>query len=359
MNDDSDDYRIATWRAEFANRDTELSFQKQLQAMTNRQIRIVLIVWGALMLLFALPDYVALGATRHFYYLLAYRTVMVLALLVTIFRIRHETDFDKISYAVTALVIAGFTGFMMLFYYRPDAIVWTVGVIMLQIIVLLIFIPIRFCLAFAGGLFGVVITLATRWSMGSPKANLIGLIFMLMLPLILGAATSMRLGISQRRAFVLLEQTKRINRELELEIHHRLKLEAELKKLAATDPLTGLFNRREYETLFRHEVDRARRAGSPLSVCIIDLDHFKKVNDTYGHGVGDEVLRRTADLCRMNLRTVDILGRLGGEEFILLLPETAIDQAVNAGNRLLKAIASAGIEAGASVIRITATIGIS
>lgn len=99
--------------------------------------------------------------------------------------------------------------------------------------------------------------------------------------------------------------------------------------------------------------------NTDLSICIIDLDHFKNVNDTYGHVVGDDVLRQTAAICRKHLRTVDIIGRLGGEEFVALLPETTIHQAMMIGNRLLEALSTTDIDTGATVIRITATIGIS
>ena len=354
----ADEYKISKWLAEFVNRDTELSFQRHFQKITNRQLRIALIVWAALLLLFALPDYTALGATSAFYYLLAYRVAVVAALLSVVFCIRPDTGFFKISSVVTIIVIAGFSGFMLLFVYRPDVVVWVVGVIMIQIIALLMFIPIRFICAFAGGLYGVLITLATRWVMGSTRANLIGLFFLLMLPFVLGAATALRLGVLHRRQFVLLSQTEKINRELEEEIDRRHKLEIKLKELAATDPLTGLYNRREYEMLFGHEMERARRTNSPLSVCIVDLDHFKKVNDTYGHAAGDEVLRRMADLFRSKLRSMDIVGRLGGEEFIILLPETTIDQASMVGNRLLGALSTTDIQTSAATLRVSATIGI-
>lgn len=352
-------YTISKWLAEFADRDTELAFQEHIQHMINRQLRIVLIVWAVLLLLFAMPDFQALGVTRPFYYLLAYRVVIALALLLVVLNIKSKTDFFKISYIVTAIVIVGFTGFMLLFYFRPDIVTWIVGVIMIQIIALMMFIPIRFSLAFVGGIYAVVITLVTRWAMGSSKANLIGLFFVLMLPFVLGTATAMRLGVSQRKQFALLSQTAKINQELALEIDRRRALELKLTEMAATDPLTGLYNRREYEMLFTHEIERARRADTPLSVCIVDLDHFKKVNDTYGHGAGDEVLRRTAGLLKDKLRSMDIVGRLGGEEFIILLPQTTIDQAAMIGNRILEALAATDIDTGAAIIRITATIGIS
>ena len=144
-----------------------------------------------------------------------------------------------------------------------------------------------------------------------------------------------------------------------MEIEHRRALELKLKEMASTDPLTGLANRREYETLFMHEIHRARRSGTPLAACILDLDHFKRVNDTYGHAAGDAVLRNTAQLLKQKLRTMDIIGRLGGEEFIILLPETTIDQAAAIGTRLLEALAEMEIDVGKTTIRVTATIGIS
>ncbi|MBN2398304.1 MAG: GGDEF domain-containing protein [Deltaproteobacteria bacterium] len=354
----SDEYKTTWWLAEFANRDTELAFQRHMQDVINRQLRAVLFVWGALLLLFAVPDWTALGPTQPFYHLLSYRLIIVLSLLAVVFGIRPETDFFTISNVITVIVIVGFSGFMMEFYYRPDIVVWTVGVIMIQIMGLFMFVPIRFSLAFTGGLYGVVITMATRWVMGTSKANLIGLFFLLMLPFVLGAATAIRLNLLQRRQFTLLSKAEKINQELELEIDRRHKLELKLKEMAATDPLTGLYNRREYEMLFRHEIERARRLGSPLSVCIADLDHFKEVNDIYGHEAGDEVLRRTADLIRKNVRSMDIIGRLGGEEFIILLPEATCDGAAVTGNRILEALASTDIDVGAAAVRITATIGV-
>lgn len=327
--------------------------------MLNRQLRMALVFWAVLLLLFALPDYQYLGATRPFFYLLAYRVAIAVVLLVIVLNIHYDTNLFRMSYAVSAAAIAGFSGFMLLFVYRPDAIVWTVAVIMLMILALLLYVPIRFSLAFCCAACGVVITLVTRYVMGTSTANLIGLFFVLMLPFVVGAATARRLAFLQRKQFALLAKTAKINGELEREIQQRLKLEAALKEQAATDPLTGLYNRREYEMLFGHEIERARRTNTALSVCIVDLDHFKKVNDTHGHGVGDDVLRRTAAIYRNNLRTMDIIGRLGGEEFIILLPETTIDQAVFIGKRLLSELAATDIDTGATTLRITATIGIS
>ncbi|MCK0154740.1 GGDEF domain-containing protein [Alcanivorax sp. S6407] len=98
--------------------------------------------------------------------------------------------------------------------------------------------------------------------------------------------------------------------------------EAQVRDQALRDPLTRLSNRRELFCRLNHEVARARRSGRPLSVCLLDLDFFKRINDTYGHGVGDEVLVKVASVLKGNLRETDAVGRIGGEEFVLVLPET-------------------------------------
>jgi len=359
MNNLTHEYRISRWLAEFADPEIEQSYQKHFQHLTNRQLRVILIFWAVMNLLFAVPDYEALGFSREFIHLMAYRVILTSLIVIIFFIIKPDTSVFRISYAVAGTAVFGFTGFMLFFVYRPDVVNWIVGVIMLMILGLLMFIPIRFYLAFFAALYGVLITLLTRYVMGSPRANLIGLFFLLMLPFAIGAATTRRLAFLQRRQYELAARTAKINRELENEIQQRLKLEMTLKELAATDPLTGLYNRREYEMLFTHEMERARRTNTILSICIVDLDHFKKVNDTYGHGTGDDVLRRVAKLCRENVRTIDIIGRLGGEEFVILLPDTAIENAAIIGKRLLEALAATDIDTGEHTIKITATIGIS
>jgi diguanylate cyclase (GGDEF)-like protein len=358
MIDETGEYKISRWLAEFSDRDMEESFQSHMQPIITRQLRIALMVWGILLLLFAIPDYVAVGPTRPFYYLLAYRVVMAMALLILFFIITPETNIFKISYPIMGFVIVYISGFMLFFIYRSDAVYLVIGVLMIQLIALLMFIPIRFIMTFSAAMYGVIIILLTRFALGTTTVNLIALFIILLLPVGVGAVTTRQFGIMQRREFALRTKTEKINLELQSEIERSLKLEATLKELAATDPLTGLYNRREYETLFQHEIERIKRGNTTMCVCIIDLDHFKQVNDSYGHAAGDEVLRRVADIYRHNSRSMDIIGRFGGEEFISLLPETTIDQAAVIGARLLKELAATEIVTDAGSIRITATMGI-
>src|SRR5262249_52029447 len=121
-------------------------------------------------------------------------------------------------------------------------------------------------------------------------------------------------------------------------------MEARLRESATIDDLTGINNRRHFLELGRREFDRARRFSRPLSVLLIDADHFKQVNDRYGHAAGDRCLAALGQTLKSNLREIDVLGRLGGEEFGAILLETPLDRAVTAAERVRHAVASLQIE---------------
>ena len=111
-------------------------------------------------------------------------------------------------------------------------------------------------------------------------------------------------------------------------------------EFAITDALTGLHNRRYMERHLTALADQAKAAGRPLSVLVADIDHFKSINDSYGHDAGDNVLREFAARFRRNTRGIDLACRVGGEEFIIIMPETTLEQALQVGERLRDCIAS-------------------
>ncbi len=112
----------------------------------------------------------------------------------------------------------------------------------------------------------------------------------------------------------------------------------QLEALSRTDGLTGLFNRAHWQNCLEAEFARSVRLGAPVALLMMDLDHFKSVNDRFGHAAGDEVLRRAADLLRANLRCVDVIGRYGGEEFAVILPHTHAAAAQVVAERLRRAL---------------------
>ena len=136
-------------------------------------------------------------------------------------------------------------------------------------------------------------------------------------------------------------------------------VEFELVRQAHTDHLTGFNNRGHFMQQAELELRRAVRYGAALSIFMMDVDHFKKINDTYGHKVGDLVLQKLAAVSRDTLRMVDIIGRVGGEEFAILLPETAEQEAIRVAERLRQAIANAKVPLGHGLpLSITVSIGI-
>uniref|UniRef100_UPI0035AE8E56 sensor domain-containing diguanylate cyclase n=1 Tax=Chitinimonas sp. TaxID=1934313 RepID=UPI0035AE8E56 len=134
-------------------------------------------------------------------------------------------------------------------------------------------------------------------------------------------------------------------------------VEAEMRRLATTDALTGIPNRRQFISALGQEARRSRRNGRPLSVIMADIDHFKRVNDTFGHAAGDLVLTRVARLLQGNKRSADIVGRLGGEEFAVLLPETEVAQAAEVADRLRVLIANEQILFDGAPIPVTISFG--
>ena len=130
-------------------------------------------------------------------------------------------------------------------------------------------------------------------------------------------------------------------RVLERSIRYSLKLgEAmrELRRLATRDALTGLLNRRAFDTLLKEETDRARRLGRPFALVILDLDHFKSINDAHGHPAGDAVLAAVARVLQGEVRSIDKVARIGGEEFALVLMETDATAGLQVAERLVAAI---------------------
>jgi diguanylate cyclase (GGDEF)-like protein len=133
---------------------------------------------------------------------------------------------------------------------------------------------------------------------------------------------------------------------------------AELRQMAATDPLTGLFNRRPFEQMGEKLIADSARKRRPLALLIIDVDHFKQFNDSYGHALGDAVLQRLADVLQGQLRGADLIGRMGGEEFAALLPDTGLEPAKQVAERLREAVDALEVSSVGVVVRIQISIGL-
>jgi len=145
---------------------------------------------------------------------------------------------------------------------------------------------------------------------------------------------------------------------LRMDISRRKQIEQRLELLAHTDPLTGVCNRRRFLALAEDELSRAVRHGQPVALLMLDLDHFKAVNDQFGHAGGDSVLRAFVGSALGAMRQGDVLARVGGEEFAALLPQTGRDGALALAQRLLQQVRALQVPLDGQQVRITVSIGV-
>jgi len=141
------------------------------------------------------------------------------------------------------------------------------------------------------------------------------------------------------------------------EISERVQLYEQVQRLANQDPMTNCYNRRHFMTLAAAELQRSLRYKRPLSLIMFDIDHFKLFNDQYGHQIGDTLLCALVNQCQESLRTVDIIGRYGGEEFVILMPETSQAGALLAAKRLCEQIENLKISTSAGNLSVTISVG--
>lgn len=352
-------WRIRGWSGEFADPALERNYLLKNQQLISRQLQLALMVWAALTLLFALPDYFALGASQDFILNAIVRFAVASLLIFFLFCVRSRPHLALQGRWITALELLGITIFMGVYFTRPDIVHWTFTLTLIMLVSIFVFVPNRIPLILGVAFYTAFITAFVMGYVSKVGAKeMVGLLLLLFLPIGTGWAAALRTQVLQRKQFALWLQTQLINDELVKEVEERSRLQEALVRQATTDPLTGLNNRRQYESLFQLELTRAERKGQHLSVCILDLDHFKQINDTHGHSVGDQVLVHTAELCRDSFRIIDILGRLGGEEFVVLMADTDLETAAHVVRRFLSVLAATPIHVGDKVIHVTATAGV-
>lgn len=161
------------------------------------------------------------------------------------------------------------------------------------------------------------------------------------------------------KPFQVDEVMARVNTHLTIRLQQKepAKMYEELKLLADNDPLTGLPNRRHFLEKARHEENRVKRTSRPMAIILLDIDHFKRVNDSHGHECGDIVLKEAAQRLKAPLRDLDIVARWGGEEFICLLPDTLLEGARHTAEKLRVSISELCLEYNSTRITLSITLG--
>ncbi len=352
-------YDISRWSAEFADLTLEQAYRSHMQPLTVRHLRVVLWVWAALLLVFGLQDLAALGWTTDFYILAASRLLQAALLLGFAVVLRQRPQLALSGEGVTVLAVVGMLLFLLVYFLRPDVAVLTVMVVAGMLLSLFLFVPNRLKLMLlAAVICQALMMMAIAWKAPGTE-KIIGALFLTTLPIVVGFFATQQRHTLQRQQFAMFNEAERANRELQREVERRQVLEAELQRQATTDPLTGLYNRRQYEMLFRRERERCRRQGKPLCLVMADLDFFKRFNDEFGHDCGDIALQHAAQLFRSQLREGDVVGRFGGEEFIMLLPDTDRAAAECVIERLRLALEPTPVMLSGKPQQMTATFSVS
>jgi diguanylate cyclase (GGDEF)-like protein len=171
-------------------------------------------------------------------------------------------------------------------------------------------------------------------------------------------AVRVRTGVSRRRHAELVKEVALRTAELARKQAELMRANKKLAELATRDPLTGALNRRQFQIAAESEINRSRRTSRPFTLLLADVDYFKSINDRYGHQAGDEVLKELVAKIATQLRKTDVLARYGGEELILVLPDTNLDKGLALAERLRAHVDGSPIPYGQNQIHVTVSIGV-
>jgi diguanylate cyclase (GGDEF)-like protein len=299
----------------------------------------------AAILLFLLPDYFFFGWSAMFGVLLALRLAHVALAAALIWRLRRVQRPEALDRLVIINELNIILVSVLVYALRPPE-VWlghVFGALMILAFYALVPQPLGYRV-WAGVLFALAMCgVAWLTRSGLTQVERVGTLVGLAGANLLGFLASVRLNNYRRQQYQALLEEQQSRRALEL--------------LATTDSLTGVLNRRSFMEAAEQEVRRFQRYGRPFTVVVIDLDHFKRVNDTHGHHAGDEALRVFARLARRVQRGTDLVGRMGGEEFGLLLPETSLVEGLAVAERLRAELAEQVVRAPDARFGLTLSAG--
>ena len=336
---------------EFADGMLEQAFRESTLERVAPQQRISLVVWAVLELVVVVIDYVYLGAVLQFWVLACYRVAIGSLLLAGSVALKHSPTLALTGRMLMWLGVLFYPLIFLWTVWRADILPIAIALIMLIQLALFLFLPLRVMLALPVAIFGAVGGSLSVWAISSDMGNNLLAVFMVTMPAVLGYVFALRLQKTERQEFWLRCQ-------LQEEIARRIVLQNELQRQAATDLLTDLPNRRAFVARLKAELARVQRNGEALSLSMFDLDYFKQVNDHHGHAAGDAVLRSVGQLCARSFRGQDMAARVGGEEFLVLLPGALAEQAAVVMQRFASTLADTDIDIGTQTIRVTATVGV-
>ncbi len=342
----------------FIDKSLEEDFRKDYFIKSLSKHRAALVMATFLYAVFGLLDWIIIPEQRYACWII--RFCVVCPLLIWTYFFSYSQQYQKIQSANSLLVgmtaSIGLIG-MICIASTPGNYLYYAG-LLLCVLFYFEFIPDQVTAnILAWSTFGLYVTTAVLFT-STPWAFLFNNIFILFFFNIAGMFVCYSLESSHRTEYLnrrtILLQADQLSQALRDVEQERRRAE----ELSQLDPLTGLANRRHFLTEVEREFRRKTRLHQSLAVMLLDLDHFKAVNDTLGHAIGDQVLQKIAGIIGSAVRSSDRVCRYGGEEFAVLLPETDYNSAILLGKRLLQSIAQADIMTGKGPVFISASMGI-
>ncbi|MGE4534318.1 diguanylate cyclase [Halomonas sp.] len=354
-------YPLHRLTGQFREPTREASYRQEIAPRVRLESSLALCVAALVFGMFSISDYHYLEPGLALTLLLAMRLVVTLSCLVLALVIGRLGDYNHRLWlhALPLWILA--TGIILIVLLRPgpESLSTQVTSLLVAITAFYLLIP---------NLLPVVTIASLYLSVGFLTAAVLvadisvvvtlRITLLIVMANVVGFFALLRLERLQRTQFALLEEERVQNRQLVEEIARRKSLEAQLRMVAERDELTGLDSRRHFMARAEALLKRARHEKAPFSLFMIDVDHFKAINDTWGHGQGDRVLAALAEICRRSLRPQDVIGRFGGEEFIVALPDTHPRDALMVAERLQQRISDLEVMEALPEHRLTVTIGI-
>ncbi len=351
---------LSPWSGEFVDPAAEDAFGEHVGDAEWRNLVIALFVTGPLYFAFVISDYLLLGFDALFWVNAALRFLVLVFCWGLGYALLRRPVKPPRLYRLSLLFFFVVLGNALVLYpvsqrefleIYPGLLVMLVGAFF--------FVPSRLADRLLATVFALTgLGIETLLFFPPERQQLPLAILFFVVTLVFCVVTSVQHARLRRFSFIDSVHSRHLATLLQQEVGLRRQLEETARQQARTDELTGLPNRRRFFELAEREMVRAQRYSAPLAVVMLDLDYFKEINDKYGHAAGDQVLRAVGDCCRDVLRTNDVIGRLGGEEFAILLPATAMDGALLFGERLREAIYECRIGLPGAELRLTATLGV-
>ncbi|NYS78038.1 GGDEF domain-containing protein [Halomonas glaciei] len=331
------------------------SIQENVRLEFSRALSVATLVFG----MFAISDYYLLGLTSEFYLLLSMRAVVVSLCLLIALIVRYGLghSYRPWLHALPLWILA--TGIILIIPLRPDSLPTQITAVVVATMAFYLLIPnLLTVVVFASLYLNIGFLVAAVLFTEIALITALRIVLLLIMGIVVGFFALLRLEILQRKQYALLHEERDYNHQLHAEIAHRKSLEAQLRVVAERDALTSLNNRGHFMKLAEELLQRSQSEKMPFSLFMIDVDHFKRINDTWGHSHGDWVLIKIAEACAASLRPSDVIGRFGGEEFVVALPNTNPNDAQIIAERLKKKVAELPLKEEMSELSPSVTIGV-